>query len=380
MEKEITGIRLMDGNQAAALGAYWAGCRFFAGYPITPATSAYNALLNLLPPSGGAVIQAEDEIAAIGYCLGASMTGVKAMTATSGPGISLYSEQISFAIAAEIPLVILNVQRLGPSTGAATRGADGDIQFMQWGNSGGMPVIVLSPADASECLSLTMHAFNLSEKYRTPVFVASNKEIGMTEESIDFDALVRPPVFDRLPPSGPASGPFEPLPGSDVPGFLPVGGEQLARFTSSAHGPDGYLSTLPDTLFQLNERLKRKIDSIDFGLGEAEYAAVPEAKRLIVTYGVTTGAARIAVRELNAAGYPVSFLRLKTLWPVPESIIREAGSTVDRVIVVEMNQGQYVREVERVLGAGKVKFAGRMDGTLISSEQIKAVVHNDKSA
>ena len=139
------GYSLIDGNEAVAWGAYHAGCRFFAGYPITPATGIFNTMLKILPPDGGVVLQAEDEIASMGYCIGASMAGMKAMTATSGPGLSLYSEQISFAIGSEIPLVIIDVQRLGPSTGSATRGADGDIQFMRWGNSGGLPVIVLAP-------------------------------------------------------------------------------------------------------------------------------------------------------------------------------------------------------------------------------------------
>ncbi|MBW1683188.1 MAG: pyruvate flavodoxin/ferredoxin oxidoreductase, partial [Deltaproteobacteria bacterium] len=136
------GLTLMEGNEAVAWGAFDAGCRFFAGYPITPATSIYNTMLNLLPPAGGVVLQGEDEIASLGYCLGASMAGRKAMTATSGPGISLYSEHISFALASEIPVVVVDVQRLGPSTGYATKGADGDIQFLRWGNSGGVPGIV----------------------------------------------------------------------------------------------------------------------------------------------------------------------------------------------------------------------------------------------
>ncbi|MGD9179313.1 MAG: pyruvate flavodoxin/ferredoxin oxidoreductase, partial [Desulfobacterales bacterium] len=138
---------LLEGNEAIARGAVAAGCRFFAGYPITPATTIYHTMLNLLPPLGGTCLQGEDEIASIGFCLGASMAGMKVMTATSGPGISLYSENVSFAIGSEIPIVIVDVQRLGPSTGSATRGADGDINFLRWGNSGGLPVIVLAPVD-----------------------------------------------------------------------------------------------------------------------------------------------------------------------------------------------------------------------------------------
>ena len=193
---------LLEGNEAVAYAAIQAGCRFFAGYPITPATSILAKMLELLPPLGGVCLQGEDEIASIGYCLGASMAGKKVLTATSGPGLSLYSEQISFAVGSEIPLVIVNVQRLGPSTGSATKGADGDIQFMRWGNSGGLPVIVLAPADVEDCYFLTTIAFNLAEEYRCPVFLASNKEIGLTRESIDLSTIPTPEIVDRARFSG----------------------------------------------------------------------------------------------------------------------------------------------------------------------------------
>ncbi|MEJ2661192.1 MAG: hypothetical protein P8Z73_10795 [Desulfobacteraceae bacterium] len=188
---------LMEGNEAIARAAIAAGCRFFAGYPITPATTIYQHMLDLLPPMGGICLQGEDEIASLGFCLGAAMAGMKVMTATSGPGISLCSEQISFAIGSEVPVVIVDVQRLGPSTGSATRGADGDIQFLRWGNSGGLPVIVLAPVDVRDCFTLTVQAFNLAEQYRCPVFLAANKEIAMTRETLDMDALVLPEPAER---------------------------------------------------------------------------------------------------------------------------------------------------------------------------------------
>ena len=156
-------LSFMDGNEALARGAIAAGCNFFAGYPITPATTIFNNMLQMLPPKKGICIQGEDEIASMGYCIGASMAGKKALTATSGPGISLYSEQISFAIGSEIPLVIVDVQRLGPSTGSATRGADSDIQFLRWGSTSGVPVIVLVPVNALDCYELAVHAFNYAE-------------------------------------------------------------------------------------------------------------------------------------------------------------------------------------------------------------------------
>ncbi|MBW1713820.1 MAG: pyruvate flavodoxin/ferredoxin oxidoreductase, partial [Deltaproteobacteria bacterium] len=363
-------------NEAVAWGAYRAGCRFFAGYPITPATTILNTMLKILPPQGGIVIQGEDEIASLGYCLGASMAGLKVMTATSGPGISLYSEHISLAIGSEIPLVIVDVQRLGPSTGSATRGADGDIQFLRWGSSGGLPVIVLAPVDVRDCYSLTFWAFNLAEKYRCPVFVASNKEIGLTKESVDLTKIELPPPVDRLKaPEGQAYLPFGPAPDEDVPYFLPIGGQTLVRQTSSTHGQDGYITTDPDQIQAGIDRLKRKVEgTIDrFSLYQSDLE--PGAETIILTYGVTARAARAAVKELREKGRAVSLLVLKTLWPVPLNVIRTQTQEAQRILVVEMNMGQYVNEVIRLAPDKKVDFLGQMDGRLITPGQIKEAVH-----
>ncbi len=369
------GLTLMEGNEVVAWAAYEAGCRFFAGYPITPATTIFNTMLRLLPPAGGIVLQGEDEIASMGYCLGASMAGWKSMTATSGPGISLYSEHVSFAIGSEIPLVIVDVQRLGPSTGSATRGADGDIQFLRWGNSGGLPVIVLAPARVADCFPITMHAFNLAEQYRCPVFIASNKEIGLTSESVDFEALERVPVVNRmhLPDKEPFV-PFRPAPGSDVPYFLPIGNETLVRQTSSTHGENGYITTDPAAIRAANERLERKLTANVDSFSYYQEERVENAETLVVTYGVTARAARLACRELNDRGRRVDLLVLKTLWPVPERVIRRAAANVKRVLVAEMNQGQYSLEVDRVLKRHQVEFTGGMDGKLISPSQIVEAV------
>jgi 2-oxoglutarate/2-oxoacid ferredoxin oxidoreductase subunit alpha len=365
------GFVFADGNQAVAMGALYAGCRFFAAYPITPASTLLEAMLDVLPPRGGVVLQGEDEIASIGYCLGASMAGMKVMTATSGPGISLYSENISFAIAGEIPIVIVNVMRQGPSTGSATRGADGDVQFMRWGCSGGLPVIVLAPVDGRDCFTLTVHAFNLAERFRCPVFIASNKEVGMTHETIDMGTVEKPAVLDRRIHS---SGPFLPFAageGEDVPPFLPIGGPIPVRQTSSTHGPDGYITTDPDEIQTQVERLRRKIEShLDsftyFDLEESEGATT-----LIITYGVTARAARAAAATLNRDGaFPVSLLVLKTLWPVPEQVLRYAARKTDRALVAEMNLGQYVHEVRRVLCDKRVDFHGKMSGQLITPSEI----------
>jgi 2-oxoglutarate ferredoxin oxidoreductase subunit alpha len=370
-------LSFMEGNEAIARGAVAAGCRFFAGYPITPATTILIHMLAMLPPLGGVCIQGEDEIASIGFCLGASMAGMKVMTATSGPGISLYSEQISFAIGGEIPIVIVDIQRLGPSTGSATRGADGDVQFLQWGNSGGMPVIVLAPADVEDCFKLTVQAFNLAEQYRCPVFIASNKEIAMTRASVDPDRLMTETVIDRAAPgSGQAFLPFQTNAGEQVPAFLPIGGGTLVRQTSSTHGPDGYITTDPVEITRQLARMQAKITNAADRLAIVELDSEGAADTLVVTYGVTSRAALAAARELRASGTPVSLLVLKTLWPVPETAIRQAALSVRRVLVVEMNRGQYVREVERILPGKTVRFCGQMDGRLIAPGTIREAVLN----
>ena len=375
------GKLLMEGNEAIARGAMAAGCRFFAGYPITPATTVFNNMLQQLPPVGGTCLQGEDEIASIGYCLGASMAGMKVMTATSGPGISLYSEQISFAIGSEIPLVIVNVQRLGPSTGSATRGADGDIQFMRWGNTGGLPVIVLAPSDANDCYLLTQHAFNLAEQYRCPVFIATNKEIAMTRESVDLDQLQGPPPVFREPSAKDRPYlPFETSQGQSVPGFEPIGGTIVSRQTSSTHGPDGYITTDPEAIGAMNDRLREKLCAAVDRFSHHEAFIEEGARTLVITYGVTARAARDAFFAAKASGCPFSLLVLKTLWPVPEKLIQDYARGIDRVVVAEMNLGQYVREIQRVLPGPKIDFLGQMNGKLITPRQFERILSDDQSA
>jgi 2-oxoglutarate ferredoxin oxidoreductase subunit alpha len=367
----------MEGNEAIAWGAVASKCRFFAGYPITPATTIFNTMLKLLPPLGGICIQGEDEIASIGYCLGASMAGLKVMTATSGPGISLYSEHISFAIGSEIPIVIVDVQRLGPSTGSATRGADGDIQFLRWGNSGGLPVIVLAPVDVNDCYFLTMQAFNLAETFRCPVFIASNKEIAMTRENIDIHAIAKPEIIERsVHPPGKPFVPFETSSGQLTPYFLPIGGNVAVRQTSSTHGPDGYITTDSDKITEIQKRLKTKLVSTVTGFSFHESYPEEGADTLLLTYGVTSRAARDAYKAQKKYGNPVSLLILKTLWPVPQDLIRQKAGNVKRVVVVEMNLGQYVREIERILPNKRVEFLGQMNGRLIAPHQIREAIEN----
>jgi 2-oxoglutarate/2-oxoacid ferredoxin oxidoreductase subunit alpha len=267
--------------------------------------------------------------------------------------------------------------RLGPSTGSATRGADGDIQFLQWGSSGGMPVIVLAPADVADCFSLTVQAFNLAEQYRCPVFIASNKEIAMTRASVDPDRLKAPAVLERAAPApGREFQPFQTAAGERVPAFLPIGGGTLVRQTSSTHGPDGYITTDPAEIARQIARMQAKVNAAADQLAMVEHYPAAAADTLVIAYGVTSRAALAAVRTLASAGTPVSLLVLKTLWPVPEAAIRQAAASARRVVVVEMNRGQYVREVERILPGKAVHFCGQMDGRLIAPETIReAVLH-----
>ncbi len=369
----------MEGNEAIAWGAFEAGCRFYAGYPITPATTIFNTMLRLLPPAGGICMQGEDEIASIGACLGASMAGLKAMTATSGPGLSLYSEHISFAIGSEIPIVIPVVQRLGPSTGSATRGADGDIQFMRWGNSGGLPIIALAPSDVRDCFVLTMQAFNLAETFRCPVFVASNKEVSMTKEGLDMSA-VEPPAFQDRAAAPPGKRPFVPFdtaPDRAVPYFLPMGSDTLVRQTSSTHGPEGFITTDPEQIAHNQERLRNKLLLAVDGFSYHEAFLEKGSQTLLLTYGVTARAAREVYLKQKQSDAPVSLLVLKTLWPVPENLIREKTKEVQRVIVLEMNDGQYVREIRQVLPGKQIDFFGKMNGKLITPREIQEVIHHD---
>lgn len=369
-------LAFMEGNEALARGALAAGCDFFAGYPITPATTIYNWMLKLLPPRGGICLQGEDEIASMGYCIGAAMVGRKALTATSGPGISLYSEQISFAVGSEIPLVIVDVQRLGPSTGSATKGADGDILFLQWGSTGGLPVIVLAPTDARDCYLLAVHAFNFAEEFRCPVFIASNKEIGLTKESFDLEATVIPPLVERTIFAGERYLPFAAA-GDKAPPFLPIGGRTLVRQTSSTHGPDGYITNDPEVIARNQERLRQKILGSTGKITLYEEDIRQGTDTLVICYGVTARAVRDAAAQRAAAGKPVSTLTLKTLWPVPEELLRETGRLFSRIVVIEMNLGQYVLEIRRLLGDKRVEFFGQMNGELITPAQIVEVLDHD---
>jgi 2-oxoglutarate ferredoxin oxidoreductase subunit alpha len=367
------GYAFIEGNEAIARGAVRAGCDFFASYPITPASTILNHMLDLLPEASGVAIQAEDEIASMGFCIGAAMAGRKVLTATSGPGMSLYSENVGLAIMGETPMVIVDVQRQGPATGSATQGAEGDVQFARWGTSGGVPVIALSPASAAEAYQLTYLAFNFAEKYRAPVFLLTNKEVGMTKESVDLDAIPLPPLVarKRVPPGGKEYLPhFFDTPG-EVPAISDFGGEYVARYTTSTHDKNGYLTTKPQVIQEMIDHYTAKIEQATGEITLVREDREEGADTLVVSYGVTSRSAAVAIREARARGRRVSSLVLQTLWPVPEKAIRSAMEGVAKIVVPEMNMGQYRIEIER-LATPEAKVVGvcKMDTTLVSPDEI----------
>lgn len=362
----------IDGAEAISRAAIRAGCDFFAGYPITPATPILLHMTRDLPRVGGVAIQAEDEIAAMGMCIGAAMAGSRVMTATSGPGISLYSENVGLAIMGEVPMVIVDAQRMGPATGAATTTAQGDVQFLRWGTSGGYPVIVLSPWSVASCYSLTLRAFDLAERFRAPVFLATGKEMVLGRATVPVEDLVEIPVRAReLASPDEAFLPYPEDAPLGVPAMAAVGGPHVVRFTTSSHDARGHLTKAPSAVGALNERLASKIEDHLDELEFVESDPDPSARTLVISYGTTARAAREAVRNARASGHAVSHLILESIWPVPEAAILRAAKDVDRVLVPELNLGQYRREVERVLaGRSEVIGVNRVDGQLIRPEEI----------
>jgi 2-oxoglutarate ferredoxin oxidoreductase subunit alpha len=354
-------------------GALAAGCDFFAGYPITPASPILQMMMTELPARGGVAIQGEDEIASIGMCIGATLGGARAFTATSGPGISLYSENIGLAIIGEVPLVIVDVQRLGPATGGATTVGQGDVQFVRWGTAGGYPIIALAPSTVEECYTLTMRAFDLAERFRCPVFLLTDKDLNLTMRTVDPADLAGQEVRPRERRKGDEGPQYRYQPPGGVP---PIGryGDEVIRFTGSSHTEDAVITKNPATVGALNEHLAAKIeDHID----EIEMVTRDHqdgSTALILTYGVTAGAARAAVKEIRSGGREVSLLVVQSLWPVPERAIGGALEGIERVVVPELNLGQYRREIERIAGGRPIVGVNRVDGKLITPEQIIEVL------
>jgi len=372
----------IDGAEAIVRGAFASGCNFFAGYPITPATPILLRMLRELPRVGGIGIQGEDEIASIGMCIGAAMTGMKAMTATSGPGISLYSENIGMAMMGEVPLVIVDVMRLGPATGGATTVSQGDVQFLRWCTSGGLPVIALCPSNLAECFTLTMRAFSLAEKFRTPVFIATDKEMVSAQQSVDTDAFEKLELVTRVHASPNSEFiPYHIKKLADVPAFSPIGGEHLTRFTTSMHDERGMLTKKPAKVNRTERHLYQKIEAHRDELEITRLDAQADATTLVVSYGVSARSMMEAVRNARAAGKKVSQLTVQSLFPVPEQSLRDAMAGITRVIVPELNFGQYRLEVERVAtmldSRPQVVGVNRVDGDLIEPGEIEMQIHSN---
>jgi 2-oxoglutarate ferredoxin oxidoreductase subunit alpha len=363
---------LLQGNEAMVEGALAAGCRFFAGYPITPATEISEVMSWRLPAMGGTFIQMEDEIASMGAVIGASLAGVKAMTATSGPGFSLLQENLGFACIAEVPCVIVNVMRGGPSTGLPTHVAQGDVQQARWGTHGDHPIIVLAPATTRDCFEVTVAAFNLSEKYRTPVIILSDEIVAHTREKFLLPPADAVEVADRVKPTMPPEWyiPYEDTP-RGVPPMAPFGEGYRYHVTGLVHDVRGFPTERPDEIEPFLNRLFRKIEQHYFDINMVEEHLVEDAEVLVVAYGSVARSARRAVNDARERGIKAGLIKLITLWPFPWGNLLPRLRQVKRVLVPELNRGQIAREVKRLAkGMTRVGTLNRIDGKLITPEQI----------
>jgi 2-oxoglutarate ferredoxin oxidoreductase subunit alpha len=364
--------KFLSGNEAVVEGALIAGLGFYAGYPITPSSEIASLLSVRLPKMGAKFIQMEDEIGSLAACLGASLCGLKVLTATSGPGLSLMLENVGMAIMAEVPCVIVDVQRGGPSTGLATKVGQGDVHQVRWGSHGGYPIIALAPSNIPETVELTIEAFNLAEKFRVPVFLMTDKTIGHMREDVDLDSFKSYPLVQRqIAPANQEFLPYRAGSLTDVPPMSPVGGPHLVRASSTTHDQYGVPTSDVDQIAFKNERLYRKITDRAQEICRWEADLTPGAEALVVSFGISARSGQAAVFEARQAGKKVNFLKLLTLWPFPEEAVREAAAGVKKVIVPELNWGQVALEVERVLGPQiPVVRVNKTDGTVIWPEEI----------
>jgi len=343
--KEIeNSTHFLLGDEAAAYGALYAGCNFFAGYPITPASEIAEVLARELPRVNGYFVQMEDEIASISAIIGAAWAGGKAMTATSGPGFSLMQENIGYAIMTETPCVIINVQRSGPSTGQATKPAQGDVLQARWGTHGDHEIIAISPSSVQETFFLTIEAFNLSEKYRTPVILLMDGEIAHLRENIIFPSLEEVSVLERR--IGEA-GSFA-FGGEMVPPMSMFGQGRFLHVTGSTHEPNGMRDVSSQSVHQeLVTRLYDKIKNARGEISRVEEDYVSGSRIGVLSYGAAARPAKGAVLKARAQGKAVDFLRLISIWPFPVEAVKNFIGRVDKIFVPEMNLGQISREVER---------------------------------
>ena len=364
---------LMQGNEACVEGALAAGMRLYAGYPITPSTEIAELCALRLPQEGGKFIQMEDEIASIACAIGASVAGVKAMTATSGPGFSLKQENLGYACLAEIPLVVVDVQRTGPSTGMPTSPAQGDVMMARWGTHGDHPVVALCPSSVKETYELAIRSFNLSEKYRTPVILLMDEIIGHLREGVeipdpeDIDIIDRPtvrfPDHKRLP--------YHLKEGQMVPKMAPFGCGQRYNITGLIHDETGFPTNSHEEADKLMQRLMHKISDNYDDIVQCEVRELEDADTVILCYGGTMRAALSAVETARSKGLKVGIFRPITLWPFPERELLALSKRVRRILVAEHNYGQIVLEAERIVKNNcELDFIGRVNGTVITPEDL----------
>ena len=351
----MSKVLLLQGNQAVVEGTIAAGVKFFAGYPITPSTEVAESLAEKLPKNGGKFIQMEDEIASMGAVIGASLTGKKVMTATSGPGFSLKQELIGYACAAEIPLVIVNVQRVGPSTGQPTSPSQGDVMQARWGTHGDHWLIALTPASVPECFELTLRAYALSEKYRVPVILLMDEVIGHMREKIELpdDYSDFPQAERKQPDCAPEDFKAYATDESLVPAMPAFGSGYRWHVTGLVHDETGFPKGTPAATLAAANRQRAKLENNLDDIVQVENYRMEDADFAVVAFG---GAARTAYETVDMAraeGLKVGLVRPVTIWPFAEAQMKELAGRVKGILVHELNCGQYVHEVERAVN-GKV--------------------------
>ncbi len=355
------------------MGALAAGCRFYAGYPITPSTEVAEVMARELPKVGGKFIQMEDEIASMAAIIGGSVGGLKAMTATSGPGFSLMQENIGYAAMAEIPCVIVNVQRLGPSTGQPTAASQGDVMQSRWGTHGDHQIIVLSPISVAQSFELAVKAFNLSEKYRTPVILLADEIIGHMREPIELPDFSTVERVERVVTDSSSTYKAFRNDQGDVPAMANFGTGYRYHITGLFHDEVGFPTQRLDEIDPWLARVNHKFDQADdILLYQMDYQ--PGARTAILSYGASARTARHAMKQLRARGEKVSLFTAQTIWPFPEAAVEELANSVERIIVPEMNLGQLALEVERVAGRKKVVRVNRANGEMITPDMILSAV------
>jgi len=356
-------IMFTMGDIACAEGALSAGCRYFGGYPITPATEIAEWMSIRMPQLGGAYVQYEDEIASITSVIGASWAGVKAMTATSGPGVSLMLEAVGLAAMTETPLVLVNIMRGGPSTGQPTRGQQGDIMQAKWGSHGDYQIIALTPASVQEMFDQTVQAFNLAEQYRVPVFVLADETVGHMREKLIIPDEKDLKIVERKKPTVPPEEylPFKPD-DNLVPPMAIFGSGYQFYATGLTHDQRGYPSDKEDVQIELINRLNQKILRNADKIIDLECFQLGDADAAVIAYGTPSRSAKRAIREAREQGLRVGLLRLKTVWPFPERIVADLATEVKHIIVAEQNMGQIYHMVRASAGTTPVHLMPKPAG------------------